>query len=118
MAYIARSKLESAGIPCVLENEYLVGIHWLYSNAIGGVTLKVPEDVAAEATALLGEDNGEISEQEPDDPETSVCPRCGGTDITPLTFGRPFAALSMLIGIPVPVSGKRHHCRKCGKIWK
>jgi hypothetical protein len=74
MAYIARSKLESAGIPCVLENEYLVGIHWFYSNAVGGVTLKVPEDAAAEAAMLLGEDNGGITEQEPDDSETSTCP--------------------------------------------
>jgi hypothetical protein len=118
MAYLARSKLESAGIPCVLENEYLVGLHWFYSDAVGGVTLKVPEDAAAEAAALLGEDNGGIAEQEPDDSETSACPQCGGTDVTPLSLSKLFDALSMLFAIPVPVSGRRYRCRKCGNIWK
>lgn len=45
-ARIARGFLDSAGIPAEVADEYLVGIHWLYSNAVGGVKLNVPEEYA------------------------------------------------------------------------
>ena len=55
VACVARSKLEYAGIPCFLENEHMVSVNWLYSNALGGIRLQVPTAAAAEAEALLSE---------------------------------------------------------------
>lgn len=52
-AYMAKARLESEGIPCFLANEHLVGVQWLYSNAVGGIKVQVPEAVAEEALALL-----------------------------------------------------------------
>lgn len=34
-AYIAKGLLEQAGIPAFIRNEHLVGVQWLYSNAVG-----------------------------------------------------------------------------------
>jgi hypothetical protein len=41
-AQLARIKLESEEIPCVLLDENLVATDWLYANAVGGIKLKVP----------------------------------------------------------------------------
>lgn len=52
-AGLAKSKLEAAGIPCFLDNEYTVGVNWHYSIALGGLKLNVPEECAEEAKAKL-----------------------------------------------------------------
>ena len=53
MAYLAKSHLAAAGIPCFLQNEYMVGVNWMYANALGGICLQVPAAVAEEALAVL-----------------------------------------------------------------
>lgn len=70
IAYIARSKLEHAGIPCLLANEHLIGITYLFSNALGGVEVKVPASELETARALLSED-AVLPEKDVDD-------ECGG----------------------------------------
>ncbi|MGJ3255801.1 MAG: DUF2007 domain-containing protein [Alcanivorax sp.] len=35
-AHIAKSRLESEGIPAFVADEHTVGMNWLYSNAMGG----------------------------------------------------------------------------------
>ena len=42
-AYIVRSKLESEGINCFLQDEYYLQLNPLATNAIGGVKLQVLE---------------------------------------------------------------------------
>ncbi|MCU4386420.1 DUF2007 domain-containing protein [Acinetobacter haemolyticus] len=41
-AQIAKTQLEAAGIPAQIENEHTINMNWLYSNALGGVRLLVP----------------------------------------------------------------------------
>ncbi|MDR2743930.1 MAG: DUF2007 domain-containing protein, partial [Desulfovibrio sp.] len=108
IAYIARSKLEASGIPCFLTNEYLVGINFLYSGAVYGVELKVPENFASDARMLLAgslPSSGQAQEeaasdrgfgQAPREPE-HCCPRCGGADVYRLSLRRPLVALSYLL---------------------
>ena len=137
-AYVARGKLEASGIPCALGNEYLVGVQWLYSNAVGGVELRVNEEDAPAALELLAErweddpatpgDASKDSETTPDHdfppypdepPDPSyACPRCGATDTEERNYTRICIALGMLVGIPLPFFYKRQRCRQCKYRWK
>jgi hypothetical protein len=36
-AHLFRTRLEAAGIPAYVQDEHLIQMDWLYSNAIGGV---------------------------------------------------------------------------------
>ena len=44
-AHIARLKLESEDIDCMIIDENLVATDWLYASAVGGIKLQVPEPV-------------------------------------------------------------------------
>jgi hypothetical protein len=35
-AYVAMTRIESAGIKAVVRDEFIVSFHWLISDAIGG----------------------------------------------------------------------------------
>jgi len=118
-AGLAKSKLEAAGIPCFLDNEYTIGANWLYSNALGGVKLNVPEKYAEEAKFII-EESAEPVEQEVTEgllPE-SACPACGATEIETKNYTRNFAAVSLLISLPVFLFLKRYRCKSCGHRWK
>lgn len=54
-AYAIRLRLESAGIPVVLADEFTVTMDWLLSNAIGGVKVQVREDDLRQANQVLAE---------------------------------------------------------------
>src|SRR5438309_7057277 len=83
-ALLAKGKLESCGIEVLLGDDELVRMDWLYSNAIGGISLKVPADQAAEALQILQEPipeslnvgSGEPAYMQP------RCPQCGSRRVT------------------------------------
>ena len=52
-AALAASALESAGIEARLRDQHAIGINWLWSLALGGVGVEVPEGRSAEAVDLL-----------------------------------------------------------------
>jgi hypothetical protein len=54
-AYAIRLRLESAGIPVVLADEFTVTMDWLLANAIGGIKVQVPEEDLGRANRLLSE---------------------------------------------------------------
>jgi hypothetical protein len=43
-AHMLRMRLEAAGFPAYVQDEHLIQIDWLLSNAIGGVRVQVAED--------------------------------------------------------------------------
>jgi hypothetical protein len=51
--HVARSKLEAEGIACQVQDELTVQSYHLYSNAIGGVKLKVQEHNVELARQIL-----------------------------------------------------------------
>ncbi len=53
--YVAKSKLESFGIECLIVDELTTQINPVYSDAIGGVKLQVKENNVEEAIKLLKE---------------------------------------------------------------
>lgn len=125
-AHIAKGRLEAEGILCFLGDENIVSVHPFYSNAVGGVKLKVREEEAEQAFAIL--DQIQTEEPEPNtfaaeghvpSEKTILCPNCGSEDAYVNWFSKKMFALSMvLFGFPLPFIRKSFHCPACGHEWK
>jgi hypothetical protein len=63
-AYLAKGVLDSANIENFLFDANIVGMNWLWSNAVGGVKLRVREEDAEEAAALLNQGSSSESKME------------------------------------------------------
>ena len=114
-AHVAKARLESAGIPAFVEDEYTVGMNWLYSNAIGGVKVRVPESLAAEAQELLA------SKAEPsptDETAADACPECGGKNTGDFLDKRGACLTLLLLGLPLLLPREKKRCRDCGHRWR
>lgn len=48
-AQIAWAKLDSEQIPALIADEHTINMQWLYSNALGGARLQVPEEYVESA---------------------------------------------------------------------
>lgn len=119
-AGLDKSILEDQGIFCFLENEFTVGVNWLYSTALGGVKLKVLEEDATRAKELLGgrhniDDDLALEKGVP--PE-ELCPACHSSDIRGVNYTRTFAAISLLLSLPFFYFMKRYRCAECGYRWR
>ena len=62
-AQVARGLLQSAGVRCYLQNEYLLSIIWTWNNALGGFRLLVPVSELASVREMLNTQ----TETEPDE---------------------------------------------------
>jgi len=82
-AHLAQQRLRQAGIPAFIANEHTISINWLYSNALGGVQVLVPEDRAEDARRVLNENPAPDLPPEFEDP--IPCPQCGSFDTEPAT---------------------------------
>lgn len=115
-AQIAKTQLEAAGIPARIENEHTINMDWLYSNALGGVRLLVPDPYFEQAQALLAQDFSHEVEQEFGLSER--CPQCGSTDIKPYTEGkRPAYLVFLLLGFPLFSYKHGTKCQQCQHFW-
>lgn len=86
-AHIAKARLESVGIPAYIENEHTINMYWLYSNALGGVRVLVPDEQVDRARYLISQDFSQDLDDELN--LTSVrCPKCNSTQIEPFTQGK------------------------------
>lgn len=54
-AYLARSRLESAGIECFLADEYIISADWFLANAVGGIKLRTRIEDGERAKQILSE---------------------------------------------------------------
>ncbi|EKU54493.1 PF09413 family protein [Acinetobacter sp. WC-323] len=115
-AQIAKTQLEAADIPARIENEHTINMDWLYSNALGGVRLLVPDRYLEQAQALLAQDFSQELEQEFGLSER--CPQCGSTDIKPYTEGkRPAYLVFLLLGFPLFSYKHGTKCQQCQHFW-
>lgn len=125
-AHIAKGRLEAEGILCFLGDENIVSVHPFYSNAVGGVKLKVREAEAERAVEILEQIRGEeaapntfSAEDHEPQPNTVICPNCGSEDAYTTRFSRKIFALSLaLFGFPLPFISRTFHCPACGHEWK
>lgn len=123
-AQIAKARLASEGIPGFIADEHTIGMDWLYSNALGGVRLQVPEQFAAEAVALLAQDfsdclEDDCQEAEPKTDNPQQCAACLQGRLEPCQIGRRMAYLSwLLFGVPITPVAQGFKCDTCGKVFK
>lgn len=132
-ANLVRGLLENERIPTVVTNEHLVGINWLYSDAIGGVEVKVEADQVDAALSVLDAALDESEDAldahaDADVAERSTCLECGSTKVARSSgfwvkaFGSMLILLVsammipfMILALPVLGRSRRQRCLKCGQ---
>ena len=120
-AQAAISKLESEGVQCSLANEYVVGMLWRLSTAVGGVEVQVaPVDLERARSILQTDESGALAAEFPGAPRPYLesCPRCGSENLTVVKWSRYAAALATLTGIPLPILHTRVKCKACRMRWR
>jgi hypothetical protein len=118
-ALVARSLLESAGIPVYLRDENLVRLEWQISNFIGGIRLQVEDVDRATAIEVLDQPIPEtVFYGDPLDYSQPLCPKCGSKDITFQGSSRKVALASLyLLSLPLPLGQESWHCNACDALW-
>lgn len=123
-AHLAKTKLESEGIACVVIDEYLVRVNWLLSNAIGGVKVMVPGWEADRARDALRPAPHLVVVADPEDAANPshgdlICPNCRSYDVYFHRFSRRIAGVFWLFfGFIVPWLSRKWVCKQCGYEWK
>ena len=113
-AHLARAKLESEGVPAVVQDENLIRMNWLYSNAIGGVKLQVAHSHIDTANRILGSVERSQTESE----VAYRCPHCGGSDTRVRVRGRQSTFLTWLFaGFPLWRGRREWLCSGCQHTW-
>lgn len=116
-AHIARSKLESEGIDAIVADDNIVSINWLYSSAVGGVKLQVPESQALRAREILDAVTNTGKEGEV---VLLPCPKCHAPSVkveNASFWQRFFGMFAFLFGSPWPVK-RVWRCANCGHTVK
>jgi hypothetical protein len=121
-AELDKALLDAAGVPCVLRDEHLASIQWLYSNALGGVKLEVDDANLELAREVLKRDGASELASVPEgrlpSADGDVCPACGSSDVRPSRVHRSSAAISLGIGLPLIAWSRRWICADCGHSWR
>ena len=113
-AHIARAKLESEGIPAFVADEHTINMQWLYSNALGGVKVQVPDTFVKQANEVLALNDSEaLIAQEGYD--GFLCPQCGSQNTEFLVRGRRIAFLAFIaLHFPLWPFKRQIQCNECG----
>lgn len=116
-AQIAKSRLVSVGIPVYIENEHMVNTDWLYSNALGGVKLLVPEQFKKDALYLISHDFSQDVDSE-FELNTPKCPKCNSDEIEPFTKGKRSAFfMTLILGFPIAKHEHGYKCKNCHEFF-
>jgi hypothetical protein len=117
-AWIAKGKLESAGVPCFLIDDNMVRMNWFYANLLGGIKLQVAAEYASTANDLLQED---VPEELPAPAGRSYvqprCPRCESLDVHFVAVN-PISYVMLYLRLPIFISSKHWECKNCEARWK
>lgn len=113
-AHIARSLLDSEGIPCFVADEHTVNMNWLYTFAMGGVRVQVPAQFAEQANLILAEDrSGDLPAEEPE--KAHGCPKCGAGEMGYYLKGKRLAYLMFIfLQFPLWRVQPAYRCGACG----
>jgi hypothetical protein len=120
-AELAKSRLESAGIPALILDKHLASIQWLYSNAIGGAKIEVDESDLDASLELLQEEHSadlaEIPESQSPPVDGDLCPVCSSSMVRASRVHRTAAALSLATSLPFIAWRRRWVCTSCNHSW-
>ena|ERR1700722_10190281 len=118
-AMMAKSVLDSAGIPCLMKDENMVRMQWMWSNLIGGIRLQVRPEDAETAQRLLSQEASPTIELEDGNVfEQPRCPYCMSLDIAFEAINQKVGLASILVAVPIPIPKNRWKCHACGREWK
>ena len=110
-----RIRLEAVGIPAYVQDEYMVQMDWLYSNAIGGVRVQVADSDLEDTREFLAADSPLPCTND----DHVVCPSCGSHETALDEFPRRMSFLCVLLfRFPFIVSRGLWRCRKCHLAFK
>lgn len=114
-AYLIKGQLEAEGIPAVIADDNLISINWMYSQAIGGVKVQVPENMIDRAQEIIA--SYQVTENITEDINKDICPKCSSDSISPNRFS--FWSLIPSLYFLVPVFFRKHKwvCNNCGFKW-
>lgn len=117
-ALLAKGKLESMGIECVLGDENMVRMDWFLSNLLGGVKLLVEPEDFTQASQLLNEPVPEqLHVEGVGDYVQPRCPKCGSLDIAYGELDKKLSYTTAWLGVPIPISSDGWRCHECGNQW-
>jgi ribosomal protein L37AE/L43A len=105
-AHVPLSRLQSAGIRATLRDESTLQMNWLWSNAIGGVKIDVPDDdyhAAVEILELKPLENGLLT-----------CPACESAAVSAQSWGVINALLMLTVATILPSRKIKFCCQDCG----
>jgi DNA-directed RNA polymerase subunit M/transcription elongation factor TFIIS len=120
-AHIAKGRLEAEGIDCFIADENIVNMNWLYSNAVGGVKLRVREPDVKRALEIMkpGAVEAETTAKVIGDEVGVRCPKCNSDDVYYEKYSKGLFFWSwLLVGVPLPFLRRKWRCTKCGYHWK
>ena len=113
-AHIAKASLESEGIPAYIADEHTINMQWLYSDALGGVKLYVPEEFETEAKAILALNFSEDVDADFKE-KLEICAQCQSTNFINYTKGKkPAFIVFILLGFPLFFYKHGRKCTDCG----
>jgi hypothetical protein len=114
-AHLFRMRLEAVGIPAFVQDEHMIQLDWLYSNAIGGVRVQVGEGDFEDAREFLASD----TPQPTPEAEGLSCPSCGSQNTTLDEFPRRVAFFSLMIfQFPLLIWRPCWRCAPCGTVFR
>jgi hypothetical protein len=117
-AFVEKSVLEDAGIECFLQDDNVVRMDWLWSNAMGGIKLVVRQKDAEEAETLLKQDAPEkFTVEGVGEYEQEHCPKCGSNDVSCNELKKRIAGAGLLLGVPIAMVQRGWNCHACGHTW-
>lgn len=120
-ALIARSKLDAEGFDCFLADDNAIRLNWFWSNALGGVRLRVREDEGEAALSVLAQEIPETftAEEVGEEYQQPACLKCGSMDVDFETMHRGVALLALwALALPLPIPANSWKCEDCGHRWK
>jgi hypothetical protein len=116
-AHILKGALEASGIPAYIQDEQLATINWMYSQAIGGVKVYVPEEFFEKAIQLIEEikvGNGLEKALEDEAGILDLCPNCGSKSLEPTRYSLWSLIPIILTWTPFFLGRKKWQCKVCG----
>lgn len=117
-AHILKSRLESEGIPCFLQDENIVSLNPLYNYAVGGIKLNIRACDVQQVQDILQEIENYPHTNEEE--EIIKCPQCASTALytnfksMKSAKGLFSAAIAFIMGVFPPYYKSVYKCKDCG----
>lgn len=112
-AHLLKLRLEAGGVAAYVQDENMIQMNWMYSNAIGGVRVQIVEDDEERAREILRE-----PPMSPEPMGMPPCPKCASTATAPDELPRRLSFLALLLaGFPLMISKTRWRCSQCQHAW-